>query len=151
MAEGARSSVAFVSSERGRPVRRGRASSWPRPRRQAYVDGVSAAVLTGAAVLVAAAVFVFFRAPERSRLPPGRAGGPALDRPTAERRSGRGSDPDLDLGQLVQLGLAHRAGRGEDPLLLGADPLVDQPQQRVRQGAGLPDRDLVRQRLPEPR
>jgi EmrB/QacA subfamily drug resistance transporter len=63
VAEGARSSVAFVSSEAvGRlgPLGEQLAAAG----RQAYVDGVSAAVLAAAAVLVAAAVFVLFRAPK---------------------------------------------------------------------------------------
>ena len=62
VAEGARASVAFASEAAGRlgPVGEQLAAA----ARQAYVDGVSAAVLTGAAVLVAAAVFVFFRAPK---------------------------------------------------------------------------------------
>jgi hypothetical protein len=68
VAEGARSSVAFVSSDAvarfGVAGRQLAAAG-----RQAYVDGVSAAVLTGAAVLVAAAVFVFVRAPRAQELP----------------------------------------------------------------------------------
>jgi hypothetical protein len=63
VAEGARSSVAFVSSDvvgRLGPLGEQLAAAG----RQAYVDGVTAAVLTGAAVLVAAAIFVFFRAPK---------------------------------------------------------------------------------------
>jgi EmrB/QacA subfamily drug resistance transporter len=66
VAEGARSSVAFVSSDAvGRlgPLGEQLAAAG----RQAYVDGVSAAVLAGAAVLVAAAVFVLFRAPKAVR------------------------------------------------------------------------------------
>ena len=150
VAEGARSSIAFVTSDAvGRlgPLGQQLAAAG----RQAYVDGVSAAVLTGAGVLVVAAIVVFFRAPKASdehargpgRGPAGRwrvAGGPAvLD-----------GHVDIDLGQAVELGLAHGAGSGEHPPLLGADPLVDHAQQPVRQRAGLPDRDVVRQRLPQP-
>jgi EmrB/QacA subfamily drug resistance transporter len=73
VAEGARSSVAFVSS--GAVERFGAAGQQlAAAARQAYVNGVSAAVLTGAAVLLAAAVFVFFRAPH------------AADQPAAEDR-----------------------------------------------------------------
>jgi MFS family permease len=62
VAEGARSSVAFVSS--GAVERFGEAGrQLAAAARQAYVDGVSTAVLTGAAVLLAAAIFVYFRAP----------------------------------------------------------------------------------------
>ena len=63
VAEGARSSVAFVASDavdRFGPAGQQLAAAG----RQAYVDGVSAAVLTGAVVLVAAAIVVFFRAPQ---------------------------------------------------------------------------------------
>jgi EmrB/QacA subfamily drug resistance transporter len=67
-AEGARSSVAFVSS--GAIERFGAAGQQlAAAARQAYVDGVSTAVLTGAAVLVAAAAFVFVRAPHAADLP----------------------------------------------------------------------------------
>jgi EmrB/QacA subfamily drug resistance transporter len=68
VAEGARSSVAFVSSEAvGRlgPLGEQLAAAG----RQAYVDGVSAAVLAGAGVLVVAAVFVLFRAPKAVEAP----------------------------------------------------------------------------------
>jgi EmrB/QacA subfamily drug resistance transporter len=62
VAEGARSSVAFVSS--GAVERFGEAGrQLAAAARQAYVDGVSTAVLTGAVVLLAAAIFVYFRAP----------------------------------------------------------------------------------------
>ena len=60
--QGARSSVAFAAGavDRFGPAGERLAAA----ARQAYVDGVSAAVLTGAAVLVAAAIFVLFRAPK---------------------------------------------------------------------------------------
>jgi EmrB/QacA subfamily drug resistance transporter len=62
VAEGARSSIAFVSSDA--VTRAGAAGQQlAAAARAAYVDGVSAALLTAAAVLVAAAVFVFLRAP----------------------------------------------------------------------------------------
>src|SRR5262249_33106384 len=60
--QGARSSVAFAA---GAVARLGPAGDrLAAAARQAYVDGVSAAVLPGAAVLVVAAVFVLFRAPK---------------------------------------------------------------------------------------
>ena len=68
VAEGARSSVAFVSSgavERFGPAGQQLAAA----ARQAYVDGVSTAVLTGAAVLITAAIFVFIRAPHADERP----------------------------------------------------------------------------------
>ncbi len=77
VAEGARSSVAFVTSDAvGRlgPLGQQLAAAG----RQAYVDGVSAAVLTGAGVLVVAAIVVFFRAPKASDE---HAAAPAEDQP----------------------------------------------------------------------
>ena len=95
VAEGARASVAFASEAAGRlgPVGQQLAAA----ARQAYVDGVSAAVLTGAAVLVAAAVFVFFRAPKAAERyagggrPRPRASGPAGPAGPAGRRGPRRS------------------------------------------------------------
>jgi Na+/melibiose symporter-like transporter len=77
VAEGARSSIAFVTSDAvGRlgPLGQQLAAAG----RQAYVDGVSAAVLTGAGVLVVAAIVVFFRAPKASDE---HAAAPAEDQP----------------------------------------------------------------------
>jgi EmrB/QacA subfamily drug resistance transporter len=69
VADGARSSIAFVSSD---TVDRFGAAGQQlaAAARQAYVDGVSTAVLTGAAVLVAAAIFVLIRAPHAAERQP---------------------------------------------------------------------------------
>ena len=76
VAEGARSSVAFVSS--GAVERFGAAGQQlAAAARQAYVDGVSAAVLTAAAVLVVAAAFVFVRAPHAADRTPAEQPEPA--------------------------------------------------------------------------
>ncbi|HET8603869.1 MAG TPA: MFS transporter [Marmoricola sp.] len=76
LAEGARSSIAFVSSDAVH--RLGPAGDRLVAAAQgAFVDGVSTALLTGAGVLLAAAVFVLFRAPGREAPAEGRQARPA--------------------------------------------------------------------------
>jgi len=85
VADGARSSVAFVTSDavdRLGPLGQQLAAAG----RQAYVDGVSAAVLTAAAVLVAAAVAVYFRAPKTAEE---HAPAPVEDQPAAPEPADR--------------------------------------------------------------
>ena len=85
VADGARSSVAFVTSDavdRLGPAGRQLAAAG----RQAYVDGVSAAVLTSAVVLVAAAIAVYLRAPKTAEE---HASAPVVDQPAAPEPADR--------------------------------------------------------------